>query len=100
MKQRLFTRNFTLLILGQVSSLFGNITLRFALSMHVLEVTGSATLFATLLAIATVPTIVLSPFGGILADRANRRNIMVALDLLSGLTMLLAVLFFSSKMAF
>lgn len=99
MKPKLFTRNFTLLILGQVSSLFGNITLKFALSMYVLEVTGSATLFATLLAIATVPTIVLSPFGGILADRANRRNVMVALDLLSGLTMLLAVLFFSEENA-
>lgn len=99
MKQKLFTRNFTLLILGQVSSLFGNITLKFALSMYILEVTGSATLFATLLAIATVPTILLSPFGGILADRANRRNVMVALDFLSGLTMLLSVVFFSEQNA-
>lgn len=99
MKQKLFTRNFTLLILGQVSSLFGNIALKFALSMYVLEATGSATLFATLLAIATVPTILLSPFGGILADRANRRNVMVALDFLSGLTMLLTVIFFSQQNA-
>lgn len=99
MKQKLFTRNFTLLILGQISSLFGNITLKFALSMYVLEVTGSATLFATLLAIATIPTILLSPFGGILADRANRRNVMVALDFLSGLTMLLALPFFSEQNA-
>lgn len=89
-KQRLFTRNFTLLILGQVSSLIGNFTLKFALSMYVLERTGSASIFATLLAVALLPTILLSPFGGILADRANRRNIMVALDAVSGAAVLAA----------
>ena len=77
MKDKLFTRNFTFLSLGQVSSLIGNYTLKFALSMYVLEQTGSASIFATLLAVAMLPTILLSPFGGILADRANRRNIMV-----------------------
>ena len=90
MKQKLFTRNFTFLILGQISSLIGNYTLRFALSMYVLEQTGSASVFAGLLALALLPTILLSPFGGILADRANRRNIMVALDTLSGISVLLA----------
>lgn len=89
-KERLFTRNFTLLILGQVSSLTGNYTLKFALSMYVLEQTGSAAVFAGMLAAAMLPTILLSPFGGILADRANRKWIMVALDTLSGLVVLAA----------
>ncbi len=89
-KEKLFTRNFTFLILGQISSLIGNYTLPYALSMYVLEVTGSASVFAGLLALAMLPTIFLSPFGGILADRANRRNIMVALDTLSGLIVLIA----------
>lgn len=89
-RQPLFSRNFTLLILGQVSSLIGNYTLKFALSMYVLEQTGSASIFATLLAAAMLPTILLSPFGGILADRINRRNIMVALDTLSGISVLIA----------
>lgn len=85
-----------MLILGQVSSLFGNFILKFALSMYVLEVTGSAAVFAGILALATVPAIVLAPLGGILADRANRRNIMVALDLLSGISVLAAALLFRS----
>lgn len=84
MKQRLFTRNFALLVLGQISSLVGNYSLKFALSMYVLEQTGEASVFAGMLAAAMVPAIILSPFGGILADRANRRNIMVALDMISG----------------
>lgn len=90
MNQKLFTRNFTFLILGQVSSLIGNYTLKFALSMYVLEQTGSASIFAGLLALSLLPTILLSPFGGILADRADRRNIMVALDTLSGLSVIIA----------
>ena len=95
MKEKLFTRNFTLLLVGQASSLLGNNTLKFALSMFVLEETGSATVFATILALAMAPTILLSPLGGILADRANRKSIMVALDSLSGLAVLMACLLLS-----
>ena len=79
--------------------MFGNFILKLALSMYVLEVTGSATIFAGILSIATIPTILLSPFGGILSDRANRRNIMVALDALSGLSVLCAALFLSERNA-
>lgn len=89
-KEKLFTRNFTLLILGQVSSLTGNYTLKFALSMYVLKQTGSASIFAGMLSAALLPTVLLSPFGGILADRANRKHIMVALDALSSLSVLAA----------
>lgn len=84
--EKLFSKNFTLLVLGQVSSLFANTILRFALSMYILDLTGSAVIFAGLLAVSMIPTIVLSPFGGVLADRANRKNIMVILDFLSGVT--------------
>lgn len=95
MAQRLFTKNFTLLVLGQVSSLFGNYILKFALSMYVLDITGSAATYAGVLAVATVPTILLSPLGGILADRMNRKYIMVTLDTLSGISVLCTTLLFS-----
>lgn len=99
MKEKLFTKNFTLLVLGQVSSLFGNYIMRLALSMYVLELTGSAAVFAGLLSAATIPTILLSPFGGILADRADRRNIMVALDAMTGPAVLCAALLLSEQRA-
>ena len=95
MTEKLFTKNFTLLILGQLTSLFGNFILKLALSMYVLEATGSAAIFAGILSAATIPTILLSPLGGILADRADRRNIMVALDALTGVSVLCAALFLS-----
>ena len=99
MEQKLFTKNFILLVLGQVSSLFGNYILRLALSMYVLETTGSAAVFAGILSAATIPTILLSPLGGILADRANRRNIMVALDTLTGVSVLGAAVILSGDHA-
>lgn len=92
MKEKLFNRNFTLLLLGQVFSLIGNYTLKFALSMYVLEQTGSASIFAGLLAVATVPQVLLAPIGGLLADRLNRRNMMVALDAFSGTAVFLTLL--------
>ena len=64
MKEKLFTRNFTLLILGQVSSLIGNYSLKFALSMYILEQTGSASVFAGITAVSMLPMILFSPFGG------------------------------------
>ncbi len=99
MGQKLFTKNFTLLVMGQVSSLFGNYILRLALSMYVLEETGSAAVFAGILSVATVPAILLSPLGGILADRADRRNIMVALDALTGICVTGAAVLLSGENA-
>ena len=60
--------------------------------MYVLERTGSAAIFAGLLAVDTVPQVLLAPIGGLLADRLNRRNMMVALDALSGTAVFLTFL--------
>ncbi|WP_235829121.1 MFS transporter [Christensenella intestinihominis] len=80
MKNKLFSRDFTIMIAGQIISLFGNAILRFALSLYVLDQTGSATAFGIILAISMIPMVVGAPFGGILADRVSRKRIMVALD--------------------
>lgn len=84
---KIFTlnRNFNLLIIGQIITLFGSSILRFALSLFILDITGSAGTFAFILAVSTIPTIFLSPIGGAIADRVNRRNLLVILDLISGL---------------
>lgn len=92
MEQKLFHRNFSLLIAGQASSLLGNGILDFAMSMYVLEKTGSAAAYAGFLAASMVPAVLFSPLGGILADRGNKRNIMAGLDFLASLGVLLAAL--------
>lgn len=81
----LFNRNFLMVIIGQMISVFGNAVLRFALPLYILDQTGSTSIFGTILAISTIPTILFSPLGGILADRMNRRNLMVILDMITAI---------------
>ena len=80
MDQKLFTKDFMLVVIGQIISLFGNATIRFALPLYLLNLTGSSALYGTVTACAFIPAILLSPIGGIVADRVNKRNIMVILD--------------------
>ena len=90
------TRDFRLLVAGLGISLFANLMLRFAMSMWVLDKTGSAAAFASILTASILPTILLSPLGGVMADRTNRRTVMVALDALSAVTVLVCVAIFSA----
>lgn len=85
-------KNFTLMIVGQIISLFGNSILRFALPLYLLETTGSATLFGIVSACSLIPMIILTPFGGIIADRVNKRNIMVFLDFLTAAVIIIFAL--------
>lgn len=80
MNQKLGSKDFTLMVIGQIISLFGNAAIRFALPLYLLNLTGSSALYGTVTACAFIPAILLSPVGGIVADRVNKRNIMVILD--------------------
>lgn len=80
MKHYKYGKNFVLVVIGQIISLFGNAILRFSLPLYLLRETGSSALFGMVTACSFLPMIVLSLLGGILADRVNKRNIMVALD--------------------
>ena len=79
-KQILFQKDFTLVVIGQIISLFGNAILRFALPLYLLRETGSPSLFGAVTACSFIPMIIFSLFGGVLADRVNKRNIKVILD--------------------
>lgn len=79
-KTKLFHKDFTLVVIGQIISLFGNGILRFALPLYLLNETGSAALFGMVSALSFIPMIIMSSIGGIVADRRNKRNIMVVLD--------------------
>ena len=76
----LFRRDFTLVVIGQIISLFGNAILRFALPLYLLRQTGSAALFGAVGAASFLPAVLCSPVGGVAADRISKRDIMVVLD--------------------
>lgn len=92
MKAKTLNRNFLLLIIGQASSMFGTVLLKFTVSLLILDLTSSAALFGTITAISYLPPVFLSPIGGIIADRNNKRNLMIALDSLYGIIAVLLVL--------
>ena len=74
-------KNFIIIVIGQIISLFGNAIQRFSMSLYLLEFTGSAATFANILAISTIPYILFAPIAGMLSDKVNRKKIMVYLDL-------------------
>ncbi|MCT8978381.1 MFS transporter [Clostridium sp. CX1] len=80
-------KNFVIVIIGQVISLFGNAVQRFCMSLYILDLTGNAAVFSTILAISTVPYILFAPIAGLLADTVNRKKIMVYLDFFSSALM-------------
>lgn len=75
-------KNFLIIVIGQIISLFGNAIQRFSMSLYLLEFTGSTAAFANILAISTIPYILFAPIAGRLSDNINRKKIMVCLDLL------------------
>ncbi|MED3799363.1 MFS transporter [Lysinibacillus capsici] len=81
-KEKGFSKDFIIMVVGQIISILGSALLRFALSLFVLDITGRADLFAVLFAISSLP-VLLTPFGGAIADRFNRRNLMVLFDFIS-----------------
>lgn len=74
-------KNFMIIVIGQIISLFGNAIQRFSMSLYLLEFTGSTATFANILAISTIPYILFAPIAGMLSDNVNRKKIMVYLDL-------------------
>lgn len=78
-------KDFFLLILGKLVSLLGSNMQQFALSLYVLALTGSATIFASMLSISIIPRLLLSPIAGVFGDWFDRKRSIVFLDFLNAL---------------
>lgn len=76
---------FGALVCAQALALTGEAVVRFALPLHVLNVTGQATLYGAVTAVGLVAYVVLMPLGGVVADRAPRQAVMAVLDALLAL---------------
>ena len=77
--------------IGEMISTIGSGMSAFALSIYTFKQTGSVTLVALVTLLAFAPTVLLSPIGGLLADRWDRRVMMMLGEGLSaiGLAMVL-----------
>lgn len=81
-------RNFFLLLTGQMVSLFGSSVHLVAVILYIKELTGMAAALGIFQLVAYLPIILLSPYGGILADSYSRKRLIIYTDLLRGLIMI------------
>jgi MFS family permease len=71
-------RNYRLFFFGQGISLIGTWMQQVAMSWLVYRLTGSALLLGTVGFTSQIPTFLVAPFAGVLADRCNRRHLLLA----------------------
>ena len=87
------SRNYQLFFAGQGISLIGTWMTQVATVWLVYQLTNSALLLGVVGFIGQVPSLFLSPFGGVLVDRLNTRKILITTQVLAmGQSLALAVL--------
>ena len=85
--------NFRKYYVGQGLSLCGTWMQSVAQAWLVLELTDSAAMVGFVVAVQTLPVLLVGPFGGLIADRADKRSLLIVLQLVMGvLAAILAVL--------
>lgn len=85
-------KKFLAIWLGEFISNIGSGMTAFALSIYVYEQTNSVAYVSAVTLAAFLPTILLNPIGGVLADRYDRRLLMLIGDFFSGLGVLFILL--------
>ncbi len=82
--QALSIPNYRRYIAGQAISLIGTWMQMAAQSWLVLSLTHSSTVLGLIVALQTIPILLLGPYGGVIADRVNKRRWMILLQSLMG----------------
>jgi len=87
-------KGFLIIWLGQLMSAIGSGLTAFALGVFVFQKTQSATSFSLIILFSFLPSLILLPFGGVLADRFDRKKMMIIGDAgaITGLLFILLVM--------
>ena len=80
----LHNRNYRLYFLGQIVSISGTWMQSVAQAWLVLKLTGSSVALGSVLAVQFLPMLVLGPWGGVIADRVDKRRMLVGTQLAAG----------------
>jgi DHA3 family macrolide efflux protein-like MFS transporter len=90
-------QRFTVLVIGQLISSIGSGLTDFGLAIYVLKLTGAVSAAAAVSICAFLPSVLLAPVGGVLADRYDRRLMMILGELLSGLGLVICLVSITGK---
>jgi MFS family permease len=92
-------KTFLVIWVGQLVSIIGSGLTGFALSVWMFEQTGQATPIAMNALFFNLPRVILSPIAGSVADRYNRRLVMILADTGAALsTLVVAIILFSGNL--
>ncbi|HOI85756.1 MAG TPA: MFS transporter [Acholeplasmataceae bacterium] len=82
-------------MISQTVSLLGSMLVMYAIMWHVTLTTQSGTMMTIMVLCTFIPSILISPFAGVWADRLNRKMLMIVADLsIAAVTLIIAFLFF------
>lgn len=82
-------RNIYLSITGLFTSMLGTRIYYFMIGFMILKSTGSSLDFAISILVGALPAVLLSPIAGSIADRYDKKKLLISFDLLSGLFMVM-----------
>ena len=85
---KLWNRSFVLLLQGFAFSTIGNVLYSIAIGIWVYQKTGSTALMGTMSSISYFASLFLQPLGGVLADRLEKRWLIVGTDAVRGTAMI------------
>jgi len=74
---KLWNKNFIKYIFAYELTEIGTALLTFVIPIHILITTNNPTLLGTILTLNLLPYILITPIGGLLADRVNKKSIIV-----------------------
>ncbi|GHU81747.1 MFS transporter [Spirochaetia bacterium] len=86
-------KNTVLFLAGQALSLFGSMVVQYAILWHITLKTQSGTMMAIFTLAGFIPMFLISPFGGVWADRFNRKYIINIADASIALASLIVAVF-------
>ncbi len=81
-RQLILNKNFYFLLVAQLSSNLGNWAYYVALSLYIYDLFGNNTSLGFLAITYTLPVVLLAPIAGVLADKFDRKKIMIVSDIL------------------
>lgn len=87
-------KNVTLFLTSQTISLFGSLLVQYAIGWHITLQTQSGLMMTVATICGFLPTVLLSPFAGVWADRYNRKTLIILSDTMIAVsTLILAIVF-------
>lgn len=100
-KSVLSNRNFARLFSGRLISSLGDYTFDFAIVWYILRNGGTSLQTGVVLMCSVLPQVLLGPFAGVVADRIDRKKILVSMNLLRGVIIsCVGILMFLDMMPF